>query len=516
MLSLLRMVDGPWEKVRGYLRLDLEAIQSAINQRWSATFGDKNVLPPAAGGLGLTPPFVVGDLLEANTTTTLARLADVATGNALISGGVGVVPLYGKIGLTTHVSGLLPVGNGGTGTDLSVGGLVGDLLSAVNSTTFTRIPMAVSGSVLVSTTGAAARWVTALSLGVAGTGSLLVNGKISAVYTQTDIAEFTLNIAATLPAVTTSTRTGINLDVTTAGSSAHIQQGCSFTLEAGYTGASECIAIISQTNVASAGFVSGYKARVFGASAVNVGVNSFVGNGTQNIALFAGLNNQDAATFSSGISGCLVGTNSTTGSNLIDLYNNVTSACRVSGTGTLTLAGGIVSNGGNIQCAAAAFITWNSLTALSSPADGVINVTKQSTVTGFALDGTTDGVCKIRTRGSAADAAITHAAYTHSGAENDKTYQIYAPVTGGTVTMSANQSRAIINPLAGLALLTVTLPPTPVDSQVAGFSFTQTIAGLTVNAPGGATVVAPPTTAAVDSNFRFLYQASSTSWFPCS
>jgi hypothetical protein len=58
----------------------------------------------------------VGDLLFASTTTALSKLADVATGNALISGGVGVAPSYGKIGLTTHVSGTLPVANGGTGT----------------------------------------------------------------------------------------------------------------------------------------------------------------------------------------------------------------------------------------------------------------------------------------------------------------------------------------------------------------------------------------------------------------
>jgi hypothetical protein len=56
----------------------------------------------------------VGDLLYANTTTTLAKLPDVATGNALISGGVGVAPAWGKIGLTTHVSGVLPIANGGT------------------------------------------------------------------------------------------------------------------------------------------------------------------------------------------------------------------------------------------------------------------------------------------------------------------------------------------------------------------------------------------------------------------
>ena len=58
--------------------------------------------------------YAVGDLLYASTTTALAKLADVATGNALISGGVGVAPAYGKVGLTTHISGTLPIANGGT------------------------------------------------------------------------------------------------------------------------------------------------------------------------------------------------------------------------------------------------------------------------------------------------------------------------------------------------------------------------------------------------------------------
>lgn len=70
-------------------------------------------LSATKGGTGLTT-YAVGDVLYANTTTTLARLADVATGNALISGGVGVAPSWGKIGLTTHVSGTLPIANGGT------------------------------------------------------------------------------------------------------------------------------------------------------------------------------------------------------------------------------------------------------------------------------------------------------------------------------------------------------------------------------------------------------------------
>lgn len=77
--------------------------------------------PATAGGTGQTS-YAVGDILYADTTTTLAKLADVATGNALISGGVGVVPSWGKIGLTTHISGTLAVANGGTGiTSLGTG-----------------------------------------------------------------------------------------------------------------------------------------------------------------------------------------------------------------------------------------------------------------------------------------------------------------------------------------------------------------------------------------------------------
>ena len=65
------------------------------------------------GGTGQTS-YAVGDLLYASTTTALSKLADVATGNALISGGVSTAPSWGKIGLTTHVSGTLPIANGGT------------------------------------------------------------------------------------------------------------------------------------------------------------------------------------------------------------------------------------------------------------------------------------------------------------------------------------------------------------------------------------------------------------------
>jgi hypothetical protein len=76
---------------------------------WNAT-----AIGAVYGGTGLTS-YAVGDLVYADTTTSLAKLADVAVGNALISGGVGAAPSYGKIGLATHVSGTLPIANGGTG-----------------------------------------------------------------------------------------------------------------------------------------------------------------------------------------------------------------------------------------------------------------------------------------------------------------------------------------------------------------------------------------------------------------
>ena len=78
------------------------------------TTGVTGTLPVANGGTNVTS-YAIGDLLYASGATTLSKLADVATGNALISGGVTTAPSWGKIGLTTHVSGTLPVANGGTG-----------------------------------------------------------------------------------------------------------------------------------------------------------------------------------------------------------------------------------------------------------------------------------------------------------------------------------------------------------------------------------------------------------------
>ena len=80
----------------------------------AATDIQSGTLPATRGGTD-NSSYAVGDILYADTTTSLARLADVATGNVLISGGVSTAPAWGKVALASAVSGTLGIANGGTG-----------------------------------------------------------------------------------------------------------------------------------------------------------------------------------------------------------------------------------------------------------------------------------------------------------------------------------------------------------------------------------------------------------------
>lgn len=74
-------------------------------KQFEQLFAVSTLSPIENGGTGITS-YTAGDMLVATTSSELSRLADVAIGNALISGGVGVIPSWGKIGITTHVDGL--------------------------------------------------------------------------------------------------------------------------------------------------------------------------------------------------------------------------------------------------------------------------------------------------------------------------------------------------------------------------------------------------------------------------
>lgn len=108
------------------------------------------------GGTGITS-YAVGDIIFATAATTLSKLSDVATGNVLLSGGVATAPAYGKVGLTTHVSGTLPVANGGTGvvtlTGIVKGNGVGNFSQATAGTDYSNGTSALGSGILYSTTG---------------------------------------------------------------------------------------------------------------------------------------------------------------------------------------------------------------------------------------------------------------------------------------------------------------------------------------------------------------------------
>ena len=93
----------------------ITAVGTLVTGTWNAS-----IIAALYGGTGFGT-YAVGDILYADTTTTLAKLPDVATGNALLSGGVNVAPSWGKIDVATHITGVVPVANGGTGASTVAG-----------------------------------------------------------------------------------------------------------------------------------------------------------------------------------------------------------------------------------------------------------------------------------------------------------------------------------------------------------------------------------------------------------
>ena len=125
----------------------------------------------------------VGDIVQASAANTPARLAAVATGNALISGGAGVVSAWGKIGLTTHISGTLGAANGGTG-----------VANAAGSTITLGGALALSGAFGTTLTVTAATSVTLPTSGTLATTAQLHTQNTD---TGTTAVSFQLNSGAT-------------------------------------------------------------------------------------------------------------------------------------------------------------------------------------------------------------------------------------------------------------------------------------------------------------------------------
>jgi hypothetical protein len=177
-----------------------KTLTATVNAQGQLTaLADTNIAIPmsqvTSGVLGATQggtdqsSYSIGDILYADTTTTLAKLADVATGNVLISGGVSTAPAWGKVDLASAVSGTLPIANGGTnstatptaggiaygtGTAYAVNsaGTLGQYLTsgAAGAPTWTTLPANVA-SISFGTTG--------LTPSTATTGAVTVSGTLA-------------------------------------------------------------------------------------------------------------------------------------------------------------------------------------------------------------------------------------------------------------------------------------------------------------------------------------------------
>jgi hypothetical protein len=176
------------------------------------------ILPSARGGTD-NGTFVIGDLLQASAATpALSRLAAVATGNVLISGGIATVSSWGKVGLTTHISGTLAVGNGGTGqTSFTAHGI----LLGEGSGGFNVTAAMTDGQLLVGQSSA-----DPLPKTVAGDATLAADGTLTIGANKVTYAKFQQVAASSLVGNATGSlanATGITLGATLAFSGAALQ-----------------------------------------------------------------------------------------------------------------------------------------------------------------------------------------------------------------------------------------------------------------------------------------------------
>lgn len=96
-------------------------------------------LGPASGGTGISS-YTIGDLIYASGTTTLSKLADVAAGSYLRSGGVATAPVWSTVTLPNAAT-------------------IGDLLSVSATNVYANIAAVASGQVLTSAgTGTLPAW----------------------------------------------------------------------------------------------------------------------------------------------------------------------------------------------------------------------------------------------------------------------------------------------------------------------------------------------------------------------
>lgn len=369
--------------------------------------------------IAITNSVTAGALIKSGGTSSQFLKADGSTdANSYITNTVTTLSSLSSIGtVTTGVWNATKIGlaYGGTNTDLSAGGAVGDIIQGATSTTFSRLASGAVGTILRST----------------GTGSVVAYS------------------TATYPNTITSTNVLYASGTNAIGSTANMQyDGTRFFTLTSPTANTGGIRLSSQSTIngylmtPDAGW-GNYPGTTISAdnSLLMVAGN---GAGTGLKKLFLNYSNLYVTT---GTVASNIGFNTNTTGIFIDRIDNIGTAS----TAKLHIGAGTAS-------ANTAPLKFTSGTNLTTTEAGAVEYNG----THLFFTATNSG-----TRYQLDQQGVSN--YSHN---------ISTPTTGGTVNLIVNQFN-IINPVGALLALTVALPSSPSNNDVVYIKYTQNITTVT-------------------------------------
>ena len=151
------------------------------------------VRPVNRGGTGLSS-YTIGDLLYASAATTLAKLADVAAGSYLRSGGVGAAPLWSTPTLPNSAT-------------------IGDLLRASAANVYSNLAVGASTAVL-GVSGGQPAWTSSPSITSLTASGLIDTGTLKVGAGATIIKVLTATAALDFPNTLAQTASDLTITVT--------------------------------------------------------------------------------------------------------------------------------------------------------------------------------------------------------------------------------------------------------------------------------------------------------------
>lgn len=189
---------------------------------------------------------------------------------------------------------------------------------------------------------------------------------------------------------------------------------------------------------------------------------------------------------------------------ILNVKGEISSIGQITGTGGLNITGGstINSNGQNVQFGDVTNGTYIDISGVDN--DNVINYFS-NTIHDFQT-----GSVSMRAYGAgvATFDASGNISSVNGTISNFGTIDYQTPTTGSTISSIVGSN--IIEPAGALLALTVTLPASPNNGDIAAYTFTTTITGLTFT---GGTVVNTITTAAAGGTIKFIYYSGTSKWY---